>query len=72
MDKKEFIKKMSELYEDFNEKNIKARTEAYLIVLNDEIDYDKLWKDLIMSYESFKYAPTPAHLLKLIKIKWDY
>lgn len=66
MNRKEFIEKLVILYEDFTEKNIKARKEAYELVLDEKIDYDNVYKKLLKSYESFKFAPTPAIILKTI------
>lgn len=70
MNRQEFIEKLVLLYEDFTEKNIKARKEAYEIVLPDILPYKKtyeqLWIDLIKSHDSLKFAPSPAFLLKLI------
>lgn len=65
MNRKEFIEKLVLLYEDFTEKNIKARKEAYELVLNENLDFEKIYKKLLEQYESFKFAPTPAIILKI-------
>jgi hypothetical protein len=67
MNREEFIEKLVLLYEDFNEKNIKARKEAYEIVLSNELNFDKIYKTLLEQYESFKFAPSPAYINKLIE-----
>lgn len=70
MNRNDFIEKLIDFYDDFTEKNTKNRIEAYLIVLPKELPYkktyDNLWIDLIKSYDSMKFAPSPAFLLKLI------
>lgn len=73
MNRQEFIEKLVITYEDFNEKNLKARQEAYCIALEDGLDYEKIFKYLLKEHESFKFAPTPAYILKVIipKIKAD-
>lgn len=67
MNRKEFIEKLVLLYEDFTEKNIKARKEAYEIVLSNNLNFDKIYKTLLEQYESFKFAPSPAYISKLIE-----
>jgi len=73
MNKKEFVKKLIETYEDFTEKNIQPRTEAYCIALDDDLNFEKIFKYLLQEYENFKFAPTPAYILKVTipKIKAD-
>ena len=73
MNREEFIKKLVLTYEDFTETNIKPRQEAYIIALDENLDYDKIFKFLVKEYESFRYAPTPAYILKVVipKIKED-
>lgn len=66
MNKKDFIKKLLEIYEDFTERNTKARTEAYMIALDHDLDFDKIYKMLIKEYQSFKFAPTPAYIINVI------
>lgn len=66
VNRKEFIKKLVVLYEDFTEKNIKARKEAYELVLEEKMEYGELYIKLLKKYESFKFAPTPATILKIM------
>lgn len=66
MNRKEFIEKLVILYEDFTEQNLKPRKEAYELVLDEKIDYNIVFKKLLKNYESFKFAPTPATILKII------
>lgn len=66
MNRKEFIEKLVILYEDFTEKNLRPRKEAYELVLEEKIDYNEVYKKLLKNYESFKFAPTPATILKII------
>ena len=71
MNRNEFIEKLLNFYEDFTEKNTKNRVEAYLLVLPKELPsgftYEQLWIKLIRSYDSLKFAPSPAFLLNLIE-----
>lgn len=73
MNKNDFIRKLISIYEDFTEKNIKSRTEAYCLALDDDLDFEKIFKYLLKEHESFRFAPTPAFILKVIipKIKAD-
>ena len=66
MNRKEFIEKLVILYEDFTEKNLKPRKEAYELVLDEKIDYNNTYKKLLKNYDSFKFAPTPAIILKIM------
>ena len=66
MNRKKFIEKLVILYEDFTEKNLKPRKEAYEFVLDEKIDYDNVYKKLLKNYESFKFAPTPATILRIL------
>ena len=75
MDKKEFLKSLSETYDDFTEKNLTARFKVYNMILveiekyfikqNKEVNYDELFEELIKSYEGLRYAPSPAYIFKL-------
>lgn len=67
MNKNEFLQKLVDLYEDFTEENTKTRIEAYLVVLSENINYNKLWQILIKNYDNFRYAPSPAYINKLIE-----
>lgn len=67
MNKDEFLVKIIDLYDDFNDKNTGNRIHAYNSVLKGDIDYQKLYDDLMQTYESFNCAPSPAHLYKLIE-----
>lgn len=67
MNKQDFFNKLIELYEDFNEHNIKSRLEAYNLILQDKviIDFNKLYIDLLKEHNTFKYAPSPALIHKV-------
>lgn len=73
MNRQEFIEKLVITYEDFTEKNIKARQEAYNIALDETLNFEKIFEYILKEYDSFKFAPTPAYILKIIipKIKAD-
>ena len=66
MNRKEFFEKLIDLYEDFTEKNIKPRTRAYCAVLDENIDYDLLYKFMLQEHNSFRIAPSPAFLFGLL------
>ena len=69
MNRNEFIEKLGRTYDDFTEKNTLPRTEAYCIVLPEKLpygnSYDDLWEELMKNYDSLKFAPSPAYILKL-------
>lgn len=66
MNRNEFIQKLIETYDDFTEKNTKTRIEAYCNALNDDLNYEKIFQTLLQEYESFRFAPSPAYILKVI------
>lgn len=72
MNRDEFLKKLIEIYEDFTEKNIATRIEAYCAVLDENIDYDLMYKFMLLEHNSFKYAPTPAFLYGLLSKIEEY
>lgn len=65
MNKQEFICKLVSLYDDFTDKNIKPRTEAYDLGLSENLNFDDLFKKVIENYPSFKIAPTVAQILEI-------
>lgn len=65
MNKQEFYDKLINLYDDFNDKNIEPRFEAYNTVLGEYNNFDKLYLDLLKEHSTLKYAPSPALLYKL-------
>ena len=77
MDKREFLKALSETYDDFTEKNMLARFKVYNMVIleieknlkkyDKQVDYDKLFEEIIKNYDGLRYAPSPAYILKLAK-----
>lgn len=69
MEQQDFIVKITEVYsEDFTPKNLIARMEAYKIALEGkEVDYDKLFKRILEKYESFRFAPSPSFICKMIE-----
>lgn len=75
MNKKQFIFKLTELYDDFTEKNTKQRIEAYNLILPETLHenktYDYVFEKLLATYDNFKYAPTPAYIVKLLPKKYN-
>lgn len=73
MNREDFIAELINYYEDFTEENTPKRVKAYKLVLTDDPDYDynELWLQVLKNHTSFKFAPTPAHLLQLIKNKYE-
>lgn len=67
MNKNEFIKELIQLYDDFTEKNKIARIKAYNVVLKGDINYDCIFVNLMQTYKSFNFAPSPAHLFELVE-----
>lgn len=67
MNRDEFFKFLIETYDDFTEKNTKARLKAYKLVLDEGINFDILHKKTLENYQSFRYAPTPAQLLNILR-----
>ena len=77
MDKREFLKALSETYDDFTEKNMLARFKVYNMVIleieknlkkyDKQVDYDKLFEEIIKNYDGLRHAPSPAYILKLAK-----
>ena len=72
MNRKEFIEKLVVLYEDFTEKNIKARKEAYELIIDEKVNFDRLWQELLKNYDSLRFAPSPAYLNKIIEKMPNY
>lgn len=75
MEQQDFIVKITEVFsEDFTPKNLIARMEAYKIALEGkEVDYDKLFKRVLEKYESFRFAPPPSFICKMIEeLKKEY
>lgn len=72
MNRKEFIEKLVVLYEDFTEKNIKARKEAYEATIDEKVNFDRLWQELLKKYDSLRFAPSPAYLNKIIEKMPNY
>ena len=71
MNRTEFIEELIDYFEDFTPENTPKRVKAYELVLSDSIDYDQLYMLMLKNYKSFKYAPTPADLLQILKNRYQ-
>ena len=67
MNKTEFLKEITSLYDDFTDKNKFARLKAYNLVLVGNIDYSRLYKKLIQTYKSFSFSPSPAVIFEIVE-----
>lgn len=61
MNRGEFLTKFFNMYPNsFNDRNIGDWTDAYMLVLSDRLDFDKIFHFMVRNYNETYKAPSPS------------